>query len=216
MPACRREWSTLRPATAYESRTRSVAGGRPSSGGPRFRPGTRVELEWEQPGDRRWLEWLAGRYTLVQYDPRGLGLSDRTVACFSLDAFERDIEAVVDRVAAGPVVLFAKVNAGPLAMRVRRSPPGARVASGPLVCHDATRGRYRQSPRGAARACRAGLGAVPADGWCISCGDGLPVSRPSTPSRSCEPLSASPRRSRRWSAMDSRSTSPINCRCADR
>ena len=79
-------------------------------------PARHVELEWEQPGDRRWLEWLAGHYTLVQYDPRGLGLSDRTVACFSLDAFERDIEAVVDRVAAGPVVLFAKVNAGPLAI----------------------------------------------------------------------------------------------------
>ena len=74
-------------------------------------PARHVELEWEQPGDRRWLEWLAGRYTLVQYDPRGLGLSDRTVTSFSLDAFERDIEAVVERVAVGPVVLFAKVNA---------------------------------------------------------------------------------------------------------
>jgi len=79
-------------------------------------PARHVELEWEQPGDRRWLEWLAGRYTLVQYDPRGLGLSDRTVTSFSLDAFERDIEAVVERVAVGPVVLFAKVNAGPLAI----------------------------------------------------------------------------------------------------
>jgi hypothetical protein len=35
-------------------------------------PARHVELEWEQPGDRRWLEGLAGRYTLVQYDPRGL------------------------------------------------------------------------------------------------------------------------------------------------
>src|SRR5262245_5304628 len=28
-------------------------------------PARHVELEWEQPGDCRWLEWLAGRYTLV-------------------------------------------------------------------------------------------------------------------------------------------------------
>src|SRR5262249_46366259 len=69
-----------------------------------------------QPGDRRWLEWLASRYTLVQYDPRGLGLSDRSVTSFSLDAFERDIDAVVERVTAHPVILFAKVNAGPLAI----------------------------------------------------------------------------------------------------
>jgi pimeloyl-ACP methyl ester carboxylesterase len=79
-------------------------------------PARHLELEWEQPGDRRWLEWLASRYTLVQYDPRGLGLSDRAVASFSLDDFERDIEAVVERVATEPVILFAKVNAGPLAI----------------------------------------------------------------------------------------------------
>ena len=79
-------------------------------------PARHLELEWEQPGDRRWLEWLASRYTLVQYDPRGLGLSDRAVTSFSLDDFERDIEAVIERVATEPVILFAKVNAGPLAI----------------------------------------------------------------------------------------------------
>ena len=79
-------------------------------------PARHVELEWEQPGDRRWLEWVASRYTLVQYDPRGLGLSDRTVTSFSLDAFERDLHAVVERVAGEGVILVAKVNAGALAI----------------------------------------------------------------------------------------------------
>jgi pimeloyl-ACP methyl ester carboxylesterase len=79
-------------------------------------PARHVELEWEQQGDRRWLEWLASRYTLVQYDPRGLGLSDRTVTSFSLDAFERDLHPVVERVARDGVILFAKVNAGALAI----------------------------------------------------------------------------------------------------
>ncbi len=79
-------------------------------------PARHIELEWQQPGDRRWLEWLANRYTLVQYDPRGMGLSDRAVESYSLDAFERDLDAVVSRVATGAVSLVAKVNSGPLAI----------------------------------------------------------------------------------------------------
>jgi pimeloyl-ACP methyl ester carboxylesterase len=79
-------------------------------------PARHLELEWEQPREGRWLEWLAGRYTLVQYDPRGLGLSDRAATTFTLDAFERDVHAVVERVAPDGVVLCAKVNAGPLAI----------------------------------------------------------------------------------------------------
>jgi pimeloyl-ACP methyl ester carboxylesterase len=94
---------------------RSGAGGGSSSGCPPL-PARHLELEWEQPGERRWLEWLAGRYTLVQYDPRGLGLSDRTVTSFALDALERDVDAVVGRVAADGVVLGAEVNSGPLAI----------------------------------------------------------------------------------------------------
>jgi pimeloyl-ACP methyl ester carboxylesterase len=79
-------------------------------------PARHLELEWEQPGERRWLEWLASRYTLVQYDPRGLGLSDRAVTSFSLDALQRDLDAVVERVVAGGVVLGAEVNSAPLAI----------------------------------------------------------------------------------------------------
>jgi pimeloyl-ACP methyl ester carboxylesterase len=79
-------------------------------------PARHIELEWKQPDDRRWLEWLASRYTLVQYDPRGMGLSDRNVGSFSLEAFERDLDAVVGRVATGAVSLFAKVNSGAMAV----------------------------------------------------------------------------------------------------
>src|SRR5262249_9785497 len=75
-------------------------------------PARHVELEWEQPGDRRWLEWLASRYTLLQYDPRGLGLSDPSVTSFSLEAFERDLHAVIERAAGDGAIVFAKVNSG--------------------------------------------------------------------------------------------------------
>jgi pimeloyl-ACP methyl ester carboxylesterase len=78
-------------------------------------PGRHIELEWHQPGERRWLEWLASHYRLVQYDPRGLGLSDRNVTSYTLDAFERDLDAIVAQLDER-VVLFGKVNSAPLAI----------------------------------------------------------------------------------------------------
>src|SRR5262249_33071035 len=54
-------------------------------------PARNLELEWEQPGDRRWLEWLASRYTLVQYDPRGLGLSDRATGTNGLEVVKQTL-----------------------------------------------------------------------------------------------------------------------------
>lgn len=39
---------------------------------------------------------LARHHTLIRYDARGNGLSDRAVDDVSLEAFVRDLEAVVD------------------------------------------------------------------------------------------------------------------------
>jgi pimeloyl-ACP methyl ester carboxylesterase len=79
-------------------------------------PFRHLELEWESPEDRRWLERLAARHMLVQYDPRGLGLSERGITSYSLDALLLDVDAVVACLAPEPVALFAAVNAGPLAI----------------------------------------------------------------------------------------------------
>jgi pimeloyl-ACP methyl ester carboxylesterase/DNA-binding CsgD family transcriptional regulator len=57
---------------------------------------THLELDWENPVWRHWSEALAERRTLIRYDPRGSGLSDRDVTDFSLDALVSDLEAVVD------------------------------------------------------------------------------------------------------------------------
>lgn len=78
-------------------------------------PFRHLELEWESPDDRRWLERVAARHRLVQYDPRGIGLSQRGVLEYSLDALLLDLDAVVAGVAE-PVALFAAVNTGPLAV----------------------------------------------------------------------------------------------------
>jgi pimeloyl-ACP methyl ester carboxylesterase/DNA-binding CsgD family transcriptional regulator len=57
---------------------------------------THLELDWESAIWRHWFEALADGRTLVRYDPRGSGLSDRNVDDFSLEAWIRDLEAVVD------------------------------------------------------------------------------------------------------------------------
>lgn len=57
---------------------------------------THLELDWGNPVWRHWSEALAQRRTLVRYDPRGCGLSDRDAADLSLDALVSDLAAVVD------------------------------------------------------------------------------------------------------------------------
>ena len=79
-------------------------------------PARHIELEWEAPDERRWLERLGSGRTLVQYDPRGLGLSDRAAIAYSLAALERDLDAVVERTAPEGATLFAAVNSGALAL----------------------------------------------------------------------------------------------------
>ena len=55
-----------------------------------------VQREWEQPLIRAAIAAYAARRMLVRYDTRGVGLSDRDVDDFSLEARVRDLEAVVE------------------------------------------------------------------------------------------------------------------------
>ena len=55
-----------------------------------------LELEWQTPFARAFLEDLSRGFTLIRYDMRGGGLSDRDAADFSLESLVGDLEAVVD------------------------------------------------------------------------------------------------------------------------
>jgi pimeloyl-ACP methyl ester carboxylesterase/DNA-binding CsgD family transcriptional regulator len=69
------------------------------SGPPLVRPATwltHLEFDWESPVWRHWLEGLAEGHTLVRYDERGCGLSDREVSDLSVDTWVADLETVVD------------------------------------------------------------------------------------------------------------------------
>jgi pimeloyl-ACP methyl ester carboxylesterase/DNA-binding CsgD family transcriptional regulator len=69
------------------------------SGPPIVRPATwltHLEYDWESPVWRHWLEALADGHSLVRYDERGCGLSDRDVREISVDIWVSDLETVVD------------------------------------------------------------------------------------------------------------------------
>jgi pimeloyl-ACP methyl ester carboxylesterase/DNA-binding CsgD family transcriptional regulator len=55
-----------------------------------------LEYEWKSPLWRHWLEGLSNGRTYIRYDARGCGLSDRDPGDVSLEAWVRDLEAVVD------------------------------------------------------------------------------------------------------------------------
>src|SRR5262249_36929789 len=54
---------------------------------------THLELDWNSPVWRHWLEELGDGRMVLRYDERGCGLSDRDVADVSLDARVSDLEA---------------------------------------------------------------------------------------------------------------------------
>ena len=57
---------------------------------------THLEYDWESPVWRHWLHALSQQHTLVRYDERGSGLSDREADDLSFDSWVRDLETVAD------------------------------------------------------------------------------------------------------------------------
>ncbi|MGE0598028.1 MAG: adenylate/guanylate cyclase domain-containing protein [Dehalococcoidia bacterium] len=80
-------------------------------------PLSHLQLEWQMPGMREFLGAFTNDHQLIRYDARGLGLSDRDESDRSLDAHVMDLEAVVDRLGAEKVALFAASYSGPIGIR---------------------------------------------------------------------------------------------------
>ncbi len=75
-----------------------------------------VQFEWQNPDVRHWYERLAEKRKLVRYDGRGIGLSERDVTDYSLDARVLDLEAVVDRLGLEAFALWGFGDSGPVAI----------------------------------------------------------------------------------------------------
>lgn len=88
-----------------------------------------LEMEWRTPFLRAFLCELANGYTLVRYDMRGSGLSDRDVTDISLPVLTRDLEAVIEVLGLKRFSLVSLGElAGPIAANYAAAHP-ERVAS---------------------------------------------------------------------------------------
>lgn len=85
---------------------------------------THLEYDWESPVWRHWRRDLGERFTVVRYDERGSGLSDRNVREQSPDRWLEDLEAVVDHAGLESITLLGVSGGGPLALSYGAKHPG--------------------------------------------------------------------------------------------
>ena len=79
---------------------------------------THLEHDWQSPVWRHWLQALGEHHTLIRYDERGCGLSDREVDddAFTLERWVSDLETVVDAAEVGRFVLLGISQGAALAI----------------------------------------------------------------------------------------------------
>jgi pimeloyl-ACP methyl ester carboxylesterase/DNA-binding SARP family transcriptional activator len=75
-----------------------------------------LSFSWQSPVWRHWTDQFAKDHCFVHYDERGNGLSDWDCQEFSVDAFVRDLEAVVDTIGLDRFALMGSSKGGPTAM----------------------------------------------------------------------------------------------------
>jgi len=104
-----------------------------------------LELDRENPVWRPWLELLSRHHTLIRFDWRGCGLSDRDDVAFGFEHYVADLGAVVASAAVKHFDLFGMAGAGAgvaMSFAVRHPDQVAR-----LVLQEAhTRGRLAGGP----------------------------------------------------------------------
>jgi len=104
-----------------------------------------LELDWTSPIWQPWLAFLTRRHTLVRYDWRGCGLSDRHQIKFSFEEYVADLEAVVEAAELEHFALFGMAGAGSGAAMTYAVQHPKRVAC--LVLQECqTQGRIAGSP----------------------------------------------------------------------
>ncbi len=75
-----------------------------------------LQFDWQSPVWRHFLVELGRVATVIRYDERGHGLSDRGVTDHSLDARVADLEAVADDAGLDRFALLAMAQGGPVAI----------------------------------------------------------------------------------------------------
>ena len=75
-----------------------------------------IEFDWDTPVWKHWLNDLSRETTLVRYDERGCGLSDRDVKDLSFESWVDDLETVVDSIGLDRFPLLGVSQGGAVAI----------------------------------------------------------------------------------------------------
>jgi class 3 adenylate cyclase/pimeloyl-ACP methyl ester carboxylesterase len=86
-------------------------------------PISHLQAELQDVETKRTYEAISSLMTLVRYDHRGFGLSDRNVLSFTLDELASDLAAVVERLQIGRFVLLTYGSAAPMALTYAATHP---------------------------------------------------------------------------------------------
>lgn len=84
-----------------------------------------MELDWVADFSRKFWERAGEHYTVVRYDRRGTGLSDRKVRNYSLQAQTGDLAAVVDAIGECRIALLGISAGGPVSIAYTAAHPEA-------------------------------------------------------------------------------------------
>jgi pimeloyl-ACP methyl ester carboxylesterase/DNA-binding CsgD family transcriptional regulator len=104
---------------------------------------THLEHQWRSMAWRPWLEAFSAEHTVVRYDPRGCGLSDREVGDVPFETTVHDFECVVEAAGFERFVLLGTCQGGPIAMEYAARHP-ERVSH--LILYGTySRGRLRRT-----------------------------------------------------------------------
>ncbi|MBU0583474.1 MAG: alpha/beta fold hydrolase [Alphaproteobacteria bacterium] len=104
---------------------------------------THLEYQDRSVAWQPWLEVLESRYTLVRYDPRGCGMSERDVSDLSFETWVRDFEGLVEKLGLEQFATIGICQGGAVAINYAERNPG-RISH--LILYGAyARGRNRRS-----------------------------------------------------------------------
>lgn len=107
-----------------------IAWSRHGSGPPLVRVATwltHLDYDWSSPVWSHWLTELGKRFTVIRYDERGSGLSDRDPPAYGLDQWVEDLEAVVTAAGLTEFSVLGMSQGGAVAVGSRRSDLSPRV-----------------------------------------------------------------------------------------
>jgi pimeloyl-ACP methyl ester carboxylesterase/DNA-binding CsgD family transcriptional regulator len=87
---------------------------------------THLELDWTSPAWRPWIDEITRSHTLVRFDLRGCGLSERSLPEpeLTLDSWVADLEAVVDALGLSRAPILGLCQGGAIAVAFAAAHPG--------------------------------------------------------------------------------------------